>query len=201
MPTAKDNRRSGTEDRNRRLKVTRLSSSFNSEKLPRPRAVSGLLCAVSGNVNSAFTDNERPKLTKLLMNVTIRGTVGAVHVVISPELTVGDLIVAVLRQYMKEGRRVTIPSCDPDGFNLHYSQFILESLDKKEKLIKVGSRNFFLCPKNHSTESVDVPPLIKLNATMASPPPPPPTCGKEADYKVVRTLFAPCWLKFINFLF
>ena len=68
----------------------------------------------------------RPKLTKLLLNVTVQGSVGAVQVLTSPESTVGDLIAATIRQYMKEGRRPIIEA-DASRFDLHYSQFSLES--------------------------------------------------------------------------
>ncbi|WP_411024266.1 hypothetical protein, partial [Salmonella sp. s58953] len=40
-------------------------------------------------------------------------------------------------------------------FDLHYSQFSLESLDRNENLITLGSRNFFLFPRESAptTES------------------------------------------------
>ncbi|THG20836.1 hypothetical protein TEA_016273 [Camellia sinensis var. sinensis] len=89
----------------------------------------------------------------LLLNVTVQRSLGAVQVLISPESTVGDLIAAVLRQYAKEGRRLILPSTDPSGFDLHYSQFSLESLDREEKLAALGSRNFFLCPKKYAPDA------------------------------------------------
>lgn len=68
---------------------------------------------------------------KLLLKVTMMRSLGPVLVVMSPESTVGDLVAATLRQYVKEGRRPILPSGDPSQFDLHYSQFSLES-----KLIK-----------------------------------------------------------------
>ncbi|KAF8380425.1 hypothetical protein HHK36_027911 [Tetracentron sinense] len=87
------------------------------------------------------------RLTKLLLNVTIQRSLGPVQVVISPENTVADLIKAALLIYVKEKRRPLLTETDPLSFELHYSQFSLESLNTKEKLINLGSRNFFLCPK------------------------------------------------------
>jgi len=115
--------------------------------LIRPRTVPDLL---SGRRGGGFLAEERPKLTKLLLNVTIQRSLGTVQVVMSPESTVGDLIAAALRQYAKEGRRPILPSVDPSGFDLHYSQFSLESLDREERLMALGSRNFFLCPAKAS---------------------------------------------------
>ncbi|PKI68195.1 hypothetical protein CRG98_011394 [Punica granatum] len=37
-------------------------------------------------------DEQRPHLTKMLLNVTISGSTGAEHAVRRPEVTVGDLI-------------------------------------------------------------------------------------------------------------
>ncbi|KAI4330829.1 hypothetical protein MLD38_029076 [Melastoma candidum] len=90
--------------------------------------------------------DEKPGLlTKLLLNVSIQGSVGAVHVVMRPVSTVGDLISAAVGQYVKEGRRPMVPGKDPVLFDLHYSQFSLESLNRGEELMNLGSRNFFLC--------------------------------------------------------
>ncbi|KAJ9685119.1 hypothetical protein PVL29_017231 [Vitis rotundifolia] len=49
-------------------------------------------------------------LTKLLLNVTIQRSLGPVQVVMSPNSTIGDLIMAALRQYAKEGRRLALPT-------------------------------------------------------------------------------------------
>lgn len=67
------------------------------------------------------------KLTKLLLHVTIPKSPVPVHVLLPPEATVEDLIAAALRQYVKEARRPFLPSADASGFDLHYSQFNLES--------------------------------------------------------------------------
>lgn len=74
----------------------------------------------------SFSLDAKPKLTKLLVNVTIQGSLGAVQVVMSAENTVNDLIIASVRQYSKEGRRPILKSTDTSLFDLHYSQFSLE---------------------------------------------------------------------------
>lgn len=85
------------------------------------------------------------RLTKLLVNVTVERSLGPIHVVMSPENTVMDLVRTAVEVYVKEGRRPLLQFTDPKGFELHYSQYSLESLDPQEKLINLGSRNFFLC--------------------------------------------------------
>ncbi|XVE57759.1 hypothetical protein DITRI_Ditri04bG0115500 [Diplodiscus trichospermus] len=92
--------------------------------------------------------NDGPKrLTKLLLNVNIESSLGPVHVVMLSENTVDDLIKVAIEIYVKEKRRPLLEETDPKHFQLHYSQFSLESLKPEEKLINLGCRNFFLCLK------------------------------------------------------
>ncbi|CAI8589204.1 unnamed protein product [Vicia faba] len=83
--------------------------------------------------------------TKLLVNVTIENTLGAIQVLMSPENTVGDLVKVALMTYDKEKRRPLLKDTDPKHYQLHYSPYILQSLKENEKLKNLGSRNFFLC--------------------------------------------------------
>lgn len=93
------------------------------------------------------------KLTKLLLNVNIQRSFGPVHVILSVENTVGDLIKAVIEVYLKEKRRPLLMETDARCFDLHYSQFSLECLKPEEKLTNLESRNFFLCPKPNNISS------------------------------------------------
>ncbi|XP_008803998.1 uncharacterized protein At4g22758-like [Phoenix dactylifera] len=87
------------------------------------------------------------RLTKVLLNLTIEGSVGPVLLVMSLENTVADIVRAAVETYAKQGRRPLLPHTDPKAFNLHYSQYSLEILNPEEKLIALGSRNFFLYSK------------------------------------------------------
>ncbi|XP_051142666.1 uncharacterized protein LOC127259394 [Andrographis paniculata] len=115
------------------------------EMLPRPKTVPELLKGRKAEDMAARTQPAKP--AKLLLNVTIQRSTGAVHVLLPPEATAEDLISAALRQYVKEARRPVLPSADASAFDLHYSQFTLECIERKERVIDLGSRNFFLCPK------------------------------------------------------
>ncbi|KAJ9540480.1 hypothetical protein OSB04_026986 [Centaurea solstitialis] len=154
-------------------------------KLRRPRTQPDLISSTGRVVALSSTEILRPKLTKLLLNVTVERSVGPVQVLISLESTVGDLVSAALRQYSKEGRRPILPSLGPSGFGLHYSQFSLESLDPNEKLIGLGSRNFFMCPKRRSSDEVG-----SDNAVMTTTS---STCSTEAT-----KTGGGGWLRFIN---
>ncbi|KAK0605354.1 hypothetical protein LWI29_025820 [Acer saccharum] len=191
MPTTKNNRRG--QESIRKGKLSEKSSSFHGriptmmpavQQLRRPKTLPDL--RPSQAVSLTISPPEaKPKLTKLLLNVTIQGSVGAVQVVMSPENTVADLVAAAIRQYLKECRRPVLPTTNPSGFDLHYSQFSLESLEKEEKLMELGSRNFFLCGKK-----------VELNGggdrTTSSS-----SCSKEAE-KASKTGIQ--WLKFMDFM-
>ncbi|MQM07463.1 hypothetical protein Taro_040302 [Colocasia esculenta] len=133
--------------------------------------------------------------TKVLVNVTVQRSLGAVQVVASTDWTVGELVAAVLQQYMKEGRRPPLPSSDPSAYALHYSQFSLECLEAEERLIGLGSRNFFLCPKPAASSSGSAPPAREK------------ACSKEAAKSEMKAsskgggsgVVLP-WLRFMDFL-
>ncbi|XP_066345508.1 uncharacterized protein At4g22758-like [Miscanthus floridulus] len=86
--------------------------------------------------------------SKVLVSVAVQQSMWPLHVMASAEWTVADLVAAAVALYVKEGRRPLLPSADPAAFGLHYSQFSLESLNPKEKIIELGSRSFFLCPRS-----------------------------------------------------
>lgn len=186
-------------------KVTEKSMSFHGrgattavapQKLRRPRTVPDLLSAARNGVvhgrNGGGCGGDEVvvarKLTKVLLNVTVQGGVGAVQVLISPESTVRDLISGVLKQYVKEGRRPVLSSFGVDEFDLHYSQFSLESLDREEKLVSLGSRNFFLCRRRVVADDVG-------NSSV-----PTSSCSKQAE-KATKLGSPSPWLKFMSFLF
>ncbi|TMW86964.1 hypothetical protein EJD97_020648 [Solanum chilense] len=102
----------------------------------------------AGNMGTASDAREKQqKLTKLLVNVNIQNSLGPVNLVMSPENTVGELIRAAIEIYVKEKRRPLLNRSDPLCYELHYSQFSMESLRKEEKLVNLGCRSFFVCPK------------------------------------------------------
>ncbi|KAG9445375.1 hypothetical protein H6P81_016715 [Aristolochia fimbriata] len=131
----------------------RSSSSSTTTPIPRPGSHSKLLNTLGGTAGagsghaSPRSPESKQRLTKLLLNVTVLRSLGPVHVIVSPESTVVDLIKAAVEAYVREGRRPLLTERDPLAYDLHYSQFSLESLDAAEKLGNLGSRNFFLCPK------------------------------------------------------
>ncbi|KAE9620598.1 hypothetical protein Lal_00019343 [Lupinus albus] len=134
----------------RRGRLSEKSSSFHSNT-----TVAGTMSGVNLRRPKTVAEVVFPRQPpKLLVKVTMMGSLGPVQVVLPPESAVGDLVAAAVRQFVKEGRRPFLPSTDPSNFDLHYSQFSLESLNRREKLGELGSRNFFMCLKK-STVAVD----------------------------------------------
>ncbi|XP_057805711.1 uncharacterized protein At4g22758-like [Salvia miltiorrhiza] len=186
MPSPKKHRK-GCQEKSRKGRTSHdlRGVCLAAEMLPRPRTVPELL-AGSGSAEDvvALGTPPPPKLTKLLLHVTIQRSLGAVRVVMPPDATAEDLIVAALRQYEKEARLPLIRSGDASGFDLHYSQFSLESLDREEKLVSLGSRNFFLFPKKAAEEAATT---AESGGAMAR-------CSNEADCNNELP-----WLRFMEF--
>ncbi|KAL9333060.1 hypothetical protein Peur_073199 [Populus x canadensis] len=197
-PTKGYRRGGGQElERNRKNRLNEKALSFHGKipaempeaRIRRPKTLPDLL---AGKNLPATVPDVRPKLTKVLLNVTVQGSVGAVQVLMSLESTVGELIAAAIQQYMKEGRRSIIAN-DSSRFDLHYSQFSLESLDRDEKLMALGSRNFFLCPKKSGMDGASCSRSGGLTTTSS------PSCSKEVKEEAAKSGFHP-WLKFMDFL-
>ncbi|PAN25942.1 hypothetical protein PAHAL_4G336100 [Panicum hallii] len=94
------------------------------------------------------------RLTRLLVNVTVDRSLWPVHLVLGADATVADLVRAAVAAYAREGHRPPLQpggaagGGDPaDGFELHFSKYSLESLSPEEKVVDLGSRNFFLCAR------------------------------------------------------
>ncbi|CAH2060410.1 unnamed protein product [Thlaspi arvense] len=141
----------GETEKNRRGKLPEKAMSFhgrgtmplsNPGELRRPKTLPELFSkgqTIAGPVNLI-----PPRLTKLLLNVTVQGSLGALQIIISPESTVNDLIDAAIRLYVKEARRPLLPASEPSRFDLHYSQFSLESINSSLPHKKKSLRLRFL---------------------------------------------------------
>ncbi|XP_055819486.1 uncharacterized protein LOC129888552 isoform X2 [Solanum dulcamara] len=112
-------------------KNCRATTMYGRRASPRP-AVAHTNPAVTDvsarNATTASDAHEKQhKLTKLLVNVNIQNSLGPVQLVMSPENTVGELIRTAIEIYVKEKRRPLLNSSDPLCYELHYSQFSMES--------------------------------------------------------------------------
>ncbi|KAI9080168.1 hypothetical protein K1719_037846 [Acacia pycnantha] len=204
MPNPKNNRSAQIESHRRGKLLGSKSSSFHggqssataamSSQLRRPKTVPDLIS--HRNHAGSPPDGGLPRQPpKLLLHVTFLGSLGPVKVVMTQESKVSDLVAASVRQYLKEGRRPILPITDPSAFDLHYSQFSLESVDRGEKVMELGSRNFLLCPRKAATPDTAEGGSGEggsMSRTVLGP------CSKEAEKVGKQSGFA--WLKFLNFL-
>ncbi|XP_042434140.1 uncharacterized protein At4g22758-like [Zingiber officinale] len=152
-------------------------------QMRRPKTQPELLC------RGAATSSPTRVPAKVLVNVAVQRSLGPVQVVASTEWSVGELVAAALARYDREGRRPTLPAAEPSAFGLHYSQFSLECLNPEEKLINLGSRNFFLCLKPE-TEKSNSSSSGSGSAATAS-------CSKQAEEE---SKMRPAWLSFMDCL-
>lgn len=83
---------------------------------------------VPGRGASGGADHEPVRKTpvKVLLHVTVQRSMWPLQVMAFAEWSVADLVVSVLRQYVKEGRKPQLASADPSTYGLHFSQFSLE---------------------------------------------------------------------------
>ncbi|XP_061357883.1 uncharacterized protein At4g22758 [Gastrolobium bilobum] len=92
------------------------------------------------------------KEAKVVVNVSVEGSPGPVRTMVKLGSSVEETIRHVVDKYSEEGRS---PKIDPyaSSFQLHYSYFSLQSLDKSEVIGDVGSRNFYLQKSNGASTS------------------------------------------------
>ncbi|KAJ1279354.1 hypothetical protein BS78_04G149200 [Paspalum vaginatum] len=129
-----------------------------------------------------------PAPSKVLVTVAVHRSMWPLHVMARAEWRVADLVAAAVGLYVREGRRPLLPSADPSAFGLHYSQFSLQSLDPEEKLMDLGSRSFFLCPK--AAAAVASSPSTRLSTTEAC---------KDTATSADKPDMLPPWLGFMHF--
>ncbi|KAJ1701831.1 hypothetical protein LUZ63_001610 [Rhynchospora breviuscula] len=90
---------------------------------------------------------------KVLVSVTVEGSVGPIKALVRLGASVEEAIKAVLLRYRSEGRSPPLDSNIAGSFQLHHSHFSLESLNNNDKIGEVGGRSFYLrknCETNDS---------------------------------------------------
>ncbi|KAG0530489.1 hypothetical protein BDA96_05G191000 [Sorghum bicolor] len=90
---------------------------------------------------------------KVVVSVTVEGSVGPVKAMVRLGASVGEAIAAVLERYAREGRSPRLDPAAAQSFQLHHSHFSLQSLNKSDKIGDVGGRNFYL-HKNDSSNGL-----------------------------------------------
>ncbi|KAM0847573.1 hypothetical protein ACQ4PT_054927 [Festuca glaucescens] len=110
------------------------------------------VAALLDHLVAFLSERSAPRLTRLLENVTVERSLWPVHVVLGADAAVADLAHAAVAAYIAEGRRPPLPADANDvdaaaRFELHLSKYSLDALNPDEKVLDLGSRNFFICAR------------------------------------------------------
>ncbi|XP_051129231.1 uncharacterized protein At4g22758 [Andrographis paniculata] len=84
------------------------------------------------------------KEAKVVVNVTVEGSVGPIRTMVKLGSKIEDIISLVVKKYNEEGRTPRLEKDSVSTFQLHQSHFSLESIRKSDLIGDVGSRNFYL---------------------------------------------------------
>ncbi|CAN6238288.1 unnamed protein product [Urochloa humidicola] len=125
--------------------------------------------------------------SKVLVTVAVQRSMWPLQVMALAEWRVADLVAAAVELYVREGRRPLLPCADASAFGLHYSQFSLQSLDPDEKVVELGSRSFFLCPRAAAA-------AVASNSACPST-----EASKATATPAERPNMLPAWLSFMHF--
>ena len=80
---------------------------------------------------AALSERPAPRLTWLLLNVTVEQSLWPVHVLLAADATMANLVRAAVTAYAAEGRRPPLPADDSATdtaarFELHLSKYVLD---------------------------------------------------------------------------
>ncbi|WCJ26055.1 hypothetical protein M5689_007902 [Euphorbia peplus] len=118
------------------------------------------------------------KDSKVVLNVTVEGSPGPVRTMVKLGSSVEETIKVVVDKYSEEGRTPKLDKNQSSSYELHYSHFSLQSLDKSEVIGDIGSRSFYLrrSSSNQSSNETNSPyvsqnVLVRQNSPQPLPAP------------------------------
>nr|CAB3481913.1 unnamed protein product [Digitaria exilis] len=95
--------------------------------LERPHTCFDVFAPESPFPSAAALTNPSPREAKVVVSVTVEGSVGPVKAMVRLGASVGEAIAAVVERYAREGRRPHLDPAAADSFQLHHSHFSLQS--------------------------------------------------------------------------
>ncbi|XBI06766.1 hypothetical protein VPH35_134751 [Triticum aestivum] len=123
-----------------------------------PAAVEALL----GHPVAALSERRAPRLTRLLLNVTVERSLWPVHVLLGADATVADLACAAVAAYAAEGRRPPLPADDTATDAAARFEWPRQSRHPSSHYSSPSTLNFRVL-SNPSTSSLDRHLLIYLS--------------------------------------
>ncbi|XP_020191689.1 uncharacterized protein [Aegilops tauschii subsp. strangulata] len=96
--------------------------------------------ALLGHPVAALSEKPAPRLTQLLVNVTVEQSLWPVHVLLAADATVADLAGAAVAPMQAKNSRPPLPADDgatvvAARFQLHLSKYALDALDPETKVL------------------------------------------------------------------
>ncbi|KAJ7294788.1 hypothetical protein O6H91_Y232400 [Diphasiastrum complanatum] len=99
---------------------------------------------------------KRVDYNKVLVTVTVLGTIGPLRMLLEGDTAVNNVIKATLDEYAREGRLPFI-GFDCTRFELHLSQFSLQAIPRHACIKDLGTRSFVLCASNCKRVPFQIP--------------------------------------------
>ncbi|KAJ7298956.1 hypothetical protein O6H91_12G080600 [Diphasiastrum complanatum] len=90
-----------------------------------------------------------PDTRKVLVTITVLGTIGRLRLFIADTATVPELIAMALGEYAHEGRLPPLGR-NAKAFHLYLTPFHPQPLPPQETIKRLGTRSFVLCPTNQA---------------------------------------------------
>ncbi|KAH0456635.1 hypothetical protein IEQ34_014542 [Dendrobium chrysotoxum] len=102
---------------------------------------SPLLCPGS----TLDTTRDSIEEAKVVVSVAVERSPGPVNAMVRLGASVEEVIEVIVKKYCREGRSPQLDRDSTASFELHYSHFSLQSLNKSDKIGEIGGRSFYLC--------------------------------------------------------
>lgn len=114
----------------------------------RPQTCTDISCASDYLLQSPPKFEGYNRDAKVVVNVTVEGSPGPVRTMVKLGSSVDEAIRLVVNKYSEEGRSPQLDKEAASTFELHYSHFSLQSLNKSDMIGEAGSRSFYLRKSN-----------------------------------------------------
>ncbi|TMW86963.1 hypothetical protein EJD97_020647 [Solanum chilense] len=135
------------------------ATAQSMEILFRPQTCSDLFVSPDYLISGAPPSFERgyKKDAKVVVNVTVEGSPGAVRAMVKLGSSVDETIRLVIDKYSEEGRTPRLDkNRDDSSFQLYQSHFSLQSLSNTDVIGDVGSRSFYLRKSNNNRSNPEI---------------------------------------------
>ncbi|KAI3813010.1 hypothetical protein L1987_17723 [Smallanthus sonchifolius] len=105
--------------------------------------------------NSPEKNESYNKDAKVVIKVTVEGSVGPIRTLVKLGSSVNETIKLVMNKYNAERRSPRLDQDDMTSFELHHSYYSLQCLDKSNMIGETGSRSFYMRKRVNKNGGMD----------------------------------------------